>query len=680
MDHMRNYYLGGFCTDDEILVDPSESAVDTFVKDEAQQCGWCGEQTVPETWSQTVEKCYMVEPNPLWDNPEAVPTGNDSHAQGYNHWYYDENGGRFDREEYLDLFRDLGFAYGNPTNYNPESAYFATGLTGDPTDENSRVGYYLKNIYKPNGDIRDHKTGCENLATWMASDPFEDFYDSEYNPDGSYLVILYCDRLTDNNGDVPPASVTENVKLRRFDMGLAIDYNKNGIRDYGEPILRQFWENYDDCGTDGLCNEDEVGYNADSNPDPAGDDYKPNSNPTGTEGNFIFDAGETYLDYGIDGVVCPGCESGCDDPGCDPTTCGFDYGECNGEFDYNPNVKNYMDLDPRQNAMKLSDDSLRHVNFWMDAGIRDIFNFVLMGDALYGTLKERYEEMGLKTSVFQRFTSVMKPEPDYIGKFNFLKVNYSQLGQAVLIRYGDYNATDNLIMNGDGRHVGYAAQTVFRVQTFFAYADMLFPNGDYEPVETWGAGELIQKLYFDAPTLNRVQKYSVALPPGYWTSNTKVEGDTEFPHNCTDRYPVIYLGHGYGMEPEDMAAANAILFGYMTEGTFQKIITVYPDGECYSPDNCRQDCSKDCSSAADRPACQAQCATDRGCDDVHIECEQGNFYADHLVSKDDPTGAHAGKVEAETAILDLMDYIDTNFCTKLPETIDVDGATLQGLY
>jgi hypothetical protein len=49
----------------------------------------------------------------------------------------------------------------------------------------------------------------------------------------------------------------------------------------------------------------EPGYNAQTNPDPAGDDYDRAFNPGGTEGNFNYDAGEPYDDVGVDGMRCP---------------------------------------------------------------------------------------------------------------------------------------------------------------------------------------------------------------------------------------------------------------------------------------------------------------------------------------------------------------------------------------
>lgn len=653
---MHDAYMGGFCSRDEILVSEDPEDIDAFVTDQSKECGWCGPQTKPEQWSTPVQKCYMTEPKEMY--------AADEHAQGYNHWYYDDNGGNFNRTEYLDIFRDLGYAYGNPTSYNPDSAYLAAGLTGDVDDEETRLGYYMKNIYRPNGNIEDHGTACTNLAAWMAGDPLLDFYDAEWNPDGKYPVIYYCEGASGRKGDWDPAGEPEVARSQRFDMGLAVDYNMNGVRDYGEPIIRQFWEPYGDCGVDGLCNADESGYNADSNPDPEGDDYNPYVNPTGTEGNMRWDENEPYEDLGTDGVACP------------DATCPFDFGEGNNKFDYNPNVQHYINLDPVNNVMnRLTDEQLMRISIWADAGIRDIFNFVIHGDNFNAALRARLDPLGIKSSVFQGFPSLMMPHPEKLTQFRFLKVNYANLGHNVLMRFGNYDATDSDVLNGDGRHVGFAPQVVFRVQTFFSYANTLFPNGDFTPVDSWNAGELLQKRKYYSPSLKRDQKYSIAFPTGYFKNNTSgIEGE---PDTCVDRYPVIALGHGYGMEPEEMAAAIAILFGYMANGTFQKIITIFPDGKCTSPDQCRDNCNKDCTAAPDKEVCRNECEIEFDCENEYEECEQGNMYSDHVATKEEPTN---GQAPMETAIMDLFDYVDTNFCTKAPEDVEVDGATRFGLY
>ena len=58
-------------------------------------------------------------------------------------------------------------------------------------------------------------------------------------------------------------------------------------------------DNWKDCGSDGVCNEDEIGYNEIENPDPNNDDYDYNLNPFGTENNGEFDFGELSENNGV---------------------------------------------------------------------------------------------------------------------------------------------------------------------------------------------------------------------------------------------------------------------------------------------------------------------------------------------------------------------------------------------
>ena len=66
---------------------------------------------------------------------------------------------------------------------------------------------------------------------------------------------------------------------------LAVDINGNGVRDYGEPIVANAHERFQDTGVDGCSDPMEDGkggcvtdpskspYDANTNPDPNGDDY-----------------------------------------------------------------------------------------------------------------------------------------------------------------------------------------------------------------------------------------------------------------------------------------------------------------------------------------------------------------------------------------------------------------------
>ena len=154
--------------------------------------------------------------------------------------------------------------------------------------------------------------------------------------------------------------------------------NGNGIRDPGEPIIRNFYEPFADVGADGIPSSEEEGYDPVTNPDPAGDDYNYVDNQAGTEGNWLYDVGEPFEDYGLDGVEgTPQLADG-----------GYDYGEGNGVFDYNPNLlRVFEEVSPRQLYAAMTPEQRRNLNVYLDSGIRDLFNFAVGANQLAGTLE-----------------------------------------------------------------------------------------------------------------------------------------------------------------------------------------------------------------------------------------------------------------------------------------------------
>jgi hypothetical protein len=132
-------------------------------------------------------------------------------------------------------------------------------------------------------------------------------------------------------------------------------------------------------------------------------------------------------------------------------------------------------------------------------------------------------------------------------------------------------------------------------------------------------------LTFTSPHTGRMSPYALSLPPGY-----------NAPENANKRYPVVYVLHGYGQQPDDLIALSAIIANHMiaTEPLatrIQKLIIVYVDGRC-------------------RPEGDGVPVPAGG-----DGCEGGTFYMDA------PLG---GTAEMETNLLDLMDYIDQTYRTR----------------
>jgi hypothetical protein len=196
------------------------------------------------------------------------------------------------------------------------------------------------------------------------------------------------------------------------------------------------------------------------------------------------------------------------------------------------------------------------------------------------------------------------------------------------LRYGNPDATPQEIMNGDGRHVGTAAQIINRATTAFAWLEKRWPEGDRSP--TLALGTFKRMEMFTSPTTGRISPYAVFLPPGYDDSPDA-------------RYPVVFFLHGYGQEPKDLIDLSAVFANYMIEDQplatrFQKMIIVYVDGRC-------------------RPQVDSVPVDPTG--DL---CERGTFYMDA------PLG---GKARMETNLLELADYIDATYRTKRPSSAQI---------
>ena len=118
-------------------------------------------------------------------------------------------------------------------------------------------------------------------------------------PDNNIYQIYFKDtrmNMVDDDGDWSADS---------HDVGLdgCTDYFEDGLggcNDYANPIANdENQDNWNDCGIDGICNEQEFGFDAIQNPDPNNDDYDYNNNPYGTESNGEFDLGEKTENNGV---------------------------------------------------------------------------------------------------------------------------------------------------------------------------------------------------------------------------------------------------------------------------------------------------------------------------------------------------------------------------------------------
>ncbi len=168
------------------------------------------------------------------------------HTEDFNDWFYFDSGGEFDRDDHLEIFQDLAMGMGNVGGYNPDSPLLPAGVT--------RAQFVA---WK--GDPDRCKPGHEIV---IDTPPYN--CNAEYNPDCTYPVIMFCDGEEEvgcYQGD-PNRCGKRNPDYKKYKgvydpyyagghdnpmiIMVAVDYNGNRMRDYGEPVVANMSERYED--------------------------------------------------------------------------------------------------------------------------------------------------------------------------------------------------------------------------------------------------------------------------------------------------------------------------------------------------------------------------------------------------------------------------------------------------
>lgn len=560
------------------------------------------------------------------------------HPSSFNRWWYEYpkngNGGSFPRAEYVQIFRDLALMFGNPGSYNstPGAENLPAGVSpDDPSVVGDRTDRECAVWVDPIGDHPDeaHQKELEQQCPAQRCANtlrLTNYFDHDFNPNGTFPVITFCDG-SPQQADLTPYANTwsDQSNNKPMELALAVDYNDNGVRDENEPVIFQGHERYEDLGTDGLANVDEPGYQAGVNEDPNGDDWNPQYNPTGTEGNLRYDEGEPYEDYGLDGV-----QGTASSP--------FDFGEGNGKFDMSPGYKAFLERDSRTVISQdplgtqkeaFDDAALARMDLWTDGGTRDLFNFAVSAQAMMGSWAGRGR-------IVHYYTGFDKLPGQTWGDENLFSaghMDWADIPGGVMMRYGSTEPSDADFNSGSGQHVGTADQIVRRLQSALYYIGSHWPDAprglseaaEIDPIDGADICEIRGGCDFTfTDSRGRSGPVSVNFPPGY--SNKKAQDK---------RYPVVYMLHGYGQTPEDLKAAIVFLRNWMNSpvdssaSRLPEAILVYVDGRC-------------------RPNASGE----------ESECIRGTFFTDSVREK-------GPKIESWW--MELVDEIDTRYRT-MPET------------
>ena len=582
----------------------------------------------------------------------ATPSGYE-HPNDFNHWHVTNSGGSFDRDSYIELMTDLMLAYGNFFTNNAASPIAPPGI--DP-----------EMLRHPPADLCAHPLKVSGLRN------------AEYNPDGTYDAITFCDgdntlyRCKADKSPVDFCSDAANVASplpiaqeaafadafcaskggaeainddadtlywlahagqvdacrqhrKAVPILLAFDYNGNGRRDYGEPVLNNAHERWDDVGADGCSNAFENGSGgcnptAAANPTDANhDDYDVDSNPNGTEQDWRYESGEPFRDFGLDGVANT-----------------QDEGEGNGRFDEVEGRKRLFALDGRSNLKALGKASKRF-NVLVDGGIYDIFNLGLMAKHLFGQVRALRDGL---VGEYRDFTEIPGMKDRSSGQFAPWNRAWKNVPRDLFTFYGKDQRTDAEIALGEGDHVGTAGEAINRFTTIFNWIPAAWPNAPMPEARGSSSEARYVTEYFDSQKLGAKWEYSVSLPPGY-----------DDPENANAKYPVAYLLHGYGMEPAGFLGAAVIANSYVTDATIKlrPVIYVFPNGKCCYTNTVTG--ARDCRNSNDEGKAINTLP------DWERECFSGTFWVNRKGYTPDDGTAYGD------AMFELMEHIDTKYRT-----------------
>lgn len=576
------------------------------------------------------------------------------HANDFNHWYATISGGSFFRDSYINIFEDLTLAFGNFLTENPRSPFAPPGVDSErlrhpPTDFCSApvVVKGLRNLeWNPEGKY-DAITFCDGQrALWrckadgalvdFCADPAnvlaplplaqeEPFAQAQcagrggaerVDPKADPLVFL------DHAGVVDACRVA-TTPLR---VALAVDYNRNGRRDYGEPLINNGQERFLDVGADGCGDafEDGKGGCAPTmSPvarDPNGDNYDPDTNALGTQDDWLHEEGEPFADDGLDGV--PGTS---------------DFGEGNGAYDLTSGRRGLLALDGRSNLRKAGPAAWAGLNLLADGGARDVFNLGAMAKHLFGYVRA----VRPQATAYRDFVEL----PGMVDRdmnFNPWNQRWKSVPRDLLMLYGKERPTEADRLAGEGDHVGTNAQAVARLFVLFNWAAARWPNLERPATPLGGASSGARQSLesFESKALGAKWEYGVALPPGY-----------ELKENQDKRYPVLFMLHGYGMEPKGFMGSAIITDVYVTDPQikFRPMILVFPNGRCCwrhavtGAVDCRE------SDETGRPI-DADPAFER-------ECKSGSFYVNRRGF------APGDERRYGDAFFELMEHLDARYRT-----------------
>ena len=606
----------------------------------------------------------------------------------YNRMNYSKQAGTtFHRGFYIDVIGAIIYAFGNFLFYNPDHPLAPAGVD-------------------PDWFLQSDSQKCANPMRVT----FPNNLNAEYNPTGEYDLISFCDGSPDVCRGIPDCD-DESPEMRatrgwfypdqpdRHNMPvagfLAVDYNGNGKRDLGEPVVFNLGERWDDVGVDGCANEFENGSggcnenaSGSADVDANGDDWDLMTNNTGTEGNSEYDEGEPFDDFGIDGVDSTALVL----KKAMPVVEVKDLGEGDGEYTYNPRWGALIENDARAFFKKTPLEDLQKKNYFFDGGIRDGLGALTSALHLANTLKDR----GVDIRYYKNFTGFEDSVfPDLeckqlLGtKEDFGTVDFSRksFGNSFLIAYGDPDMDEeDAYIDGSGNHIGNGCEVNLRGLVPYAAANVRIPD----PVVKLNynfLGEIFFTSYYSEVLKSR-RWMSVNLPPDYDSTDCYANCTAENPEDKVLynelEYPVSYMLPGIGMPLDGMGILTMLFNLTMGYGSSPRYILIVPDGQCCFRNKTTGAQVCNCFENSDVMTC-----VDNECKGPHEtctvtnipksefnpnheqECNSGHFFVNQATNRYGATGEALETMKFEDALIEMLTAVENTFRVRKPATVKV---------
>jgi hypothetical protein len=279
---------------------------------------------------------------------------------------------------------------------------------------------------------------------------------------------------------------------------------------------------------------------------------------TDANASGVFDAGEAFEDVGLDGVASTG-----------------DFGEGNGQFDYDPDRAHVLAEDPTTRLAAESAADIASQRIYMDVGTQDEFGFARHYDNLVRVLREK----GLTVAVQEGFAGGNCGDlPDADDQFRLVRYDAGHIGVDAV------DPEDLLEGNPCGEDTVWQ-----RLLSLLGYLNESFPDGFDGPGGDAGdvdcdLGDLDCDIDLPDPDVTgdvlmaTIDSPSLATAGGpVPTREVLVYRPPAF-HRTDRQFPVAYLLGGYGQEPEDFARIDVLLDGLILSGQLQNMFVVVLPG------------------------------------------------------------------------------------------------------